>query len=328
MRLHPQLELFRPDTERPLVLGLGNFDGVHLGHQALIKRVVAYARKIRGVPALFTFPEHPQKTLQPDFKPDLLSSLDQRLFLFEPMEITDVFLIPFTASFSEIRAEDFVQKILCEKLNVKAVFMGQNARFGHKRAGNIDLMEALSLKMGFHFEKIEPVLIKGKEVSSSRIRELLLKGKMEEANQCLGHHYSVFGSVMHGSGRGHDLGFPTANLDAGDCLLPPEGVYPVHVRQIEIHRRKMTSYEEFSAKADSLWKQGVLNYGTRPTFEQSKVPIAEVFILNWQGDLYGKCLECMFYPRIRKEQSFAGKDDLVNQIQKDIGQAKAFFTKI
>ncbi|MBI3316721.1 MAG: riboflavin biosynthesis protein RibF [Candidatus Omnitrophica bacterium] len=326
MRLHRRPEISRSESERPLLLGLGNFDGVHLGHQALVKRVIASARGLKGLPALFTFPEHPQKILKPGFLPSLVTGLDQKLFLLEQMGITDVFLIAFTKAFSEISAKDFIRQWLVEKLNVQTVFMGARARFGYQRMGDAKFMEAESHRLGFSFEKIEPIRIRGKEVSSSRIREFLKKGKLRAVEEYLGRSYSVFGSVVKGSGRGRDLGFPTANLDTGDCLLPPEGVYPVRVRALKIKRKMISEgLEDFSAEPQGAWKEGVLNFGKRPTFEKAKRSVAEVFLLNWQGDLYGQTLEIVFYPQIREEKAFLNQETLIRQIEQDIEQARDYF---
>lgn len=319
---------FSPKPRAPLVVGLGNFDGMHLGHQALLKRVVEKARKTHGKAALFTFREHPQGILHPEKPLELLTGLEQRLSLFEQYGIDLCFLKTFTLRFSTMEAEDFVRKIILQKLGTREICLGTNAHFGHDRKGNASFMRLLAERWGFRFEEIPPVKRGGEFVSSSRIRKLIKGGHLGEAADCLGRPFGIFAAVVPGSGRGKQLGFPTANLDTGNAVLPPCGVYPVSLRRLKIQQEagRKRGTQEFHASCPGKWLWGILNYGHRPTFRKgTPKPVAEVFIFDFKGDLYGKMLEVVFYPRLREEETFPNREVLKHQITQDILRARDYF---
>lgn len=310
MQLFSSIEKFPQKPGQPLVLALGFFDGLHLGHQKILKRVKESARS-KALSAVFTFENHPQTVLNPSAPaPVMITSPEQKRALLEKAGIDICFSVPFTEAFSKMDAEVFVKDILMKRLKVKKICLGYNAHFGQGRKGNPELMRQLAPKFGFEFEEIGPVNVKGEPVSSSRIRKLIQSGDMALAAECLGRPYAVLGQVVKGDGRGAQIGFPTANLETQASLLPPEGVYPVQVRE----EGKKTQY------------QGVLNYGRRPTFKKGEVkPVLEVFLLDYRGDLYGAALEVRFHPRIREERTFSGVDELRAQIAKDVESARRYF---
>ena len=327
MQVLTDLAAFQKESERPLVLGLGNFDGVHLGHQALLKKVVEKSKKYSAHPAVFTFSEHPQAVLQPDSKLELLTQNEHKLFLLQEIGIRVCFLIHFTQEFSQMQPEDFIKKIFVEKLDVKAVCLGYNARFGRARKGGADLMKKMAQECGFDFEEVGPVRVENEVVSSSIIRNLISAGDFEKAAKFLGRPFSLLSRVTKGSGRGAQIGFPTANLETQNLILPEQGVYPVKVHPVSIAKEAITPHQfKFNAQADSRWREGVLNYGKRPTFDSKTTQsVAEVFILDFQEDLYDKTLEVVFYPKLRSEKKFESVESLKQQIQQDIARAREFF---
>lgn len=323
MKVLESFEPFTPDASRPLFLTLGNFDGVHRGHQAILKRVMHQAEEKGGQTALITFREHPQAVLHPERKPSLLNTQEHKLFLLEEAGLDICFYLPFTREFSEMGAESFVNEILVKKLQIAKIFLGENARFGKDRAGDTTLMSRLAVKSGFHFEQVASVLIGGDRVSSSRIRTLASKGELEDAQMCLGRPYSIFSEVVHGDGRGAGLGFPTANLKIDVEVIPPDGVYAVQVREITVKSGE-ASADEKRFQAGS-WQAGVLNYGKRPTFHHKRgAPrVAEVFIMEpVLESLYGRHVEVAFTKKIREEKAFPGVEELKLQIAKDIETAR------
>lgn len=313
---------YQPKTIKPLVLTLGNFDGVHLGHQKILKRVVESAKILNWIPAAFTFSNHPQSVLRPDLAPfTQIYSLEQKLFLLKQIGIEICFLISFTKEFAALEAEDFVPHILIEKLRMKKMCLGYNAHFGHERKGNPVLMKTLTGRLDFEFEEIGPVAVLEQVVSSSRVRTLLKDANLEEVKACLGRPYSVFGKVVSGDGRGKALGFPTANLDTGfECLLPA-GVYPVEAVEWTFG----PSADYMNAKTTGWHLKGVLNYGQRPTFGGKGPKLMEAHFLDYKGDLYGKNLEIIFHPKLRPEKHFQDSDGLKEQMGRDVQMARQFF---
>lgn len=331
MLVHREIENFSPSPARPLFLAIGNFDGVHLGHQNILRRVAEDAKRCNGTAAVFTFPEHPQKILHTGQGPLLLSPVEQKIFLLEKFGIEVCFLQSFTEAFSKLEAEDFVQKILCGYLKVKKVYMGYNARFGHGRKGDGDLMRTLAEQYGFEFEKAAPVEITGNPVSSSRIRWLVEAGEFEKAAECLGRPWSFFAKVIHGQGHGAGLGYPTANFDMSGRVLPPLGVYPMAVRKLDVREKKQGDAFFLEINPEGSWMMSAANCGYRPTIHpEAKEIVLESFILDQPGiELYGSTLEVLFYPRLRGERAFSTKEELQKQISCDIeavrDRFKAFF---
>ncbi|MDP3919304.1 MAG: riboflavin biosynthesis protein RibF [Candidatus Omnitrophota bacterium] len=327
MQILSNIDSYQRSSDCPLILAIGNFDGVHLGHQLILKRVTQRAHYLRGKAAVLTFVEHPQRVLHPGSKPLMLNSLEQRLWLLKKTGLDICFLIHFTESFSQQEPADFVKNVLVDQLGVCELYLGSNARFGKNRVGDASLMQKIASKLDFAFEEVGPVMVGEEVVSSSRIRELVREGQIEKASAFLGRLMTILGMVVAGDGRGRELGFPTANLKIRSDVLPPEGVYPVLARPVELSiEDSCAEASKLHAKREPTWHQGLLNYGRRPTFKEGESgAIAEVFILDFEGDLYGQTLELCLFDRLRPEKAFSGAEDLKTQISADVLECRNFF---
>lgn len=297
------------NISRPTVLTMGVFDGLHLGHQLIMKTVVERAKEINATPTVITFNPHPRAVLFPESAPPLLQTLDQRINAFSVLGIEQTIVIPFTKEFSQQPAEDFLRDVVHERLQAKEVYLGQGFFFGKDRAGNIDLLRSVSHELGFFADEIGEVKLRGVRISSSKIRRLLLEGRVNPVRRMLGRPYGVEGQVIHGAQRGRKLGFPTANLQPQNRVIPKSGVYIT------------------STLINDQWRQSVTNIGIRPTFENDTEPSVETFVLNWDGDLYGDVVRIRFLHRLRAEKKFSSIDELTTQIQKDINRAENYFQR-
>lgn len=291
----------------PCVLTLGVFDGLHLGHQQIIRTVVDRAKQIGAVPTAITFDPHPRAVLHPESAPPLLQTLDQRLSYLEFLGIEQTIVIAFSRDFASQSAEEFIRDTLHERLRAKEIYLGQGFAFGKGRSGNIELLKKLSDELGFYADEVAEVKLRGQRISSSRIREELLAGRVNIARRMLGRPYGVEGVVVRGDRRGHTIGFPTANLQAHNRVIPRYGVYAT------------------AALIDGHWRKSVTNIGVRPTFGGGNEPSVESFVLDFDGDLYGTALRVRFLHRIRNERKFSGIDELKAQIYKDVGLATDYF---
>ena len=285
------------------MLTLGNFDGVHLGHQAIFAKVVERAGEINGTSIAFTFEPHPLKVLAPERSPRLLNTFHGKMKLFEAAGIEIVICANFTRAFADQNPEDFAREVLSEKIGVREVYVGYDYAFGRGREGSIESLRKMGQVLGFAVGIVEPVKVGGFVVSSSLVRDRISGGRVEAAAELLGRHYAIEGEVVHGSHRGHTLGFPTANLHTANELLPEFGVYAVLV---EVDGRRL---------------KGVASIGVRPTFDSGPVSI-EVYIFEFDNDLYGRQMEISFVSRLRGEEKFEDIDSLVRQIHKDVSDAK------
>lgn len=285
------------------VITLGNFDGLHLGHQELLKMVIKRAREAEALSLVVTFRPHPLKILAPEKCPPLISIYEEKIKLFERLGIDVLVKIPFTLSFSSMTAEDFVKDILCARLGAKEIFVGYNYRFGKGREGNIQTLKALGDKFGFTVREVEQVSLNGEVVSSTKIRHLLKDGEVQHAARLLGRHYAITGVVMKGDGRGKGLGFPTANIAPKHSIIPADGVYAVRL-----------------FVRDKLY-DGIANIGLRPTFRKKTLTI-EVHVFDFDEDIYGEEISLYFIGRIREERKFRNADELVLQIKNDLETAK------
>lgn len=331
MRVWTRLEKYRANSRRPLVLALGNFDGVHLGHQRILRTVVERAREQKGLAAVFTFLQHPQRVLHHSQDPPLLSSPQHRLLLFHELGVEVCFLLHFTLRFSQTSPTDFVVDWLVKRLRVKEVHLGYNAHFGCGRKGDSVLMKELAQRHNFGFFEAESVQVNGEFVSSSLIRRLVASGDLIRVRQLLGRPFSIFATVVRGKHRGRVLGFPTANLKLHSEILPPHGVYPVEVRQSRFHLRPIVPRNEFEFVQEKAgcWRQGILNYGVRPTFESSFAPpVPEVHLFDFEGNLYGETIEVLFHPGLREEKRFRDAAEFRQAVQEDIAVAREYFLSI
>ena len=292
---------------RPTVLTLGVFDGLHLGHQRIMRKVVERARAIDAVPTAITFDPHPRAVLHPESAPPLLQTLDQRLATLDMLGIRQAILIPFTREFAGQPAEDFLSDIIHDRLQAREVYLGKGFAFGKNRGGNIDLLRKMSRDLGFVAEEVEEVQLRGQRISSSRIRELLDDGRVNLVRRMLGRPYGVEGLVVHGNHRGRTIGFPTANLKPHNRVIPRYGVYAT------------------ATLLGGEWRRSITNIGIRPTFESDYEPSIETHIFDFDGDLYGDVLRVRFLRRIRDEKKFGGVDELKAQIEIDSQSARNYF---
>ena len=289
---------------RPIV-SLGNFDGVHLGHRAILTKVVTEAKALQGTALVLTFHPHPLTVLRPNSPLPLILSLREKLLLLRSLEIQGVILQRFSQAFSQLTAEEFVRRYLVDILHVEKVIIGHNVSFGHRRSGSAETLVQFGKQLGFAVEVIGPVVVEGREVSSSAVRTLLGAGNMHEVTSLLGCPYSVSGRVEKGFQRGRTIGFPTANLRPRTDLLLPNGVYAVTVDVDE-----------------ETTVPGVANVGMNPTFGNNRRTI-EAHLFDFSADLYGKRLRVSFVEHIREERKFPSVPELVRQIQEDANRARA-----
>ncbi len=298
------------DKFKDIIVGLGNFDGIHFGHQRLIGDLVAKARAVGGTPAVFTFVPHPLAVLNPQGAPPLILPPDVKRDMFATLGVEVLLWIPFSPEFARLSPEDFIKQVLHEQLAVRAVLVGYNYTFGYKGQGTPELLKEYGEKLGFDVEVLQPVSIEGQPVSSTLIRSLLADGEISEARKYLGYSPVTEGTVVYGERRGNTLGFPTANIDVDhNLLVPANGVYSVKV-DVDGHN----------------WG-GVANIGVKPTFHNNSfVRNIEVHLLDFSGDLYGKVIKVYFIRRLRNEKKFNTVGELIEQIQKDIYEARTDLT--
>ncbi len=295
-----------------LVMALGNFDGVHMGHRELIRETVDMAHELAGVPGIFTFYPHPLKVLNPEQAPPMLLPVEEKINLMGQLGAEVMLLATFNRDFAALPPKEFVQQVLCQSLQVAGVVIGYNYSFGCGGTGTPELLTGLGKEYGFSVKVVSPVEVAGEVVSSTLIRELLLQGEVKKAATFLGYCPFLKGKVVHGEKRGRQLGFPTANLDLPeDILVPANGVYAVEVVMGE---------ERFS---------GVANIGVKPTFHRdSRRRNVEVFVFDFQRDIYDREIEVIFLERIRGEKAFNSSDELLNQIKADIEKARSILNQL
>ena len=283
------------------VVTIGNFDGVHLGHQALLQRTLQCASEMDASPCVFTLDPPPMRLLRPETCTPRLQTLPEKAATLRDLGVEAIVVERFNAAFADLSAEGFARDILGRRLQAKAVVVGWNFRFGKGRQGTVADLERW---LGIPVYNVEPVLVDGVAVSSSRIRAAIQAGELGQARRLLGRRYAIRGVVEQGSARGRTLGFPTANVNVAGRLLPPHGVYAV-----------------LATLPDGEVKKAVANLGERPTFGQHP-PNLEVHLLDWSGDLYGQPLTVTMTERLRDEQTFANPSALREQIEVDIARAR------
>lgn len=289
------------------VAAIGIFDGVHKGHQLLIRRMVASARRKKSKSLVITFHPHPVEVLHHK-KVSYLVSLPQRLELIKNLGVDIAVVIKFTERFSRLHPEEFVKKYLADRLGVKKVFVGDDFRFGQNRSGDVGSFEQMGKKFGFLVKHMRPLKKITDKISSSSLRELISNGSLQDAASMLGRNISVSGKVIHGSARGKKLGYPTANIKIDSGILPPQGVYAVRV---------MLNKRVF---------QGMVNIGSRPSFaDQNPGVHFEVHILNFRKNIYGHSIKVEFLKKIREEQKFSSLDALISQIRSDENFTREYF---
>ena len=299
------------EADRGCVLSIGNFDGVHLGHQALLAAVVERARDLGRPASVYTFDPHPRRVLGPGRGPPLLMSWEQLELELAERGVDVLVRERFTAEFATQSPEVFLSEVIHARISPAELFIGRDFHFGKGRRGSGETLGQLGPDLGIRVVIIPQVRVAAGDVSSTRIREALLAGAVEDAALCLGRPYTVWGRVVHGDHRGRTIGFPTVNLELENELVPDHGVYATSVRVFEGDRL-----------AKRVW-HSVTNVGTRPTFEPGRV-LTEAHLLDFEGDLYGQRLALSFVRRIRDERRFPDVDSLVAQIREDAERARVW----
>ncbi|HUC97765.1 MAG TPA: bifunctional riboflavin kinase/FAD synthetase [Candidatus Polarisedimenticolaceae bacterium] len=308
------MEVFRdienfPRPELKTVVTMGNFDGIHLGHQALVGNSVAEAKQGRTKSVVFTFEPHPLKLLAPERAPQMILSHQDKMDMLQTLGVDAVIVQTFDRRFASIGAEDFVRRYLLERLNLSKIWLGRDLRFGRARQGDAEDLIRWGIELGFRVGIVEPILVQGKRISSSRIRQLIQQGRLDEAQPMLGRYHFVSGRVVSGHHRGRNMGFPTANLAAITELLPQDGIYAT-ILELQ----------------DQRWLS-VSSVGYNPTFGEGSRSI-EAYILDFAGDIYGEAVKLNFVQRIREERMFAQIEDLVTQMHEDVQAARAIFDQL
>jgi len=291
------------------VATIGNFDGHHIGHKTLLDIVVRTARCVQGSALAVTFDPHPVKILAPQAELRFLTSYDEKLARFEEAGIDEVVFLEFSKAFAKLSPDDFAEQVLHDGLQLKEIFVGQQFAFGHKRAGTIADLIALGHRFGFHVHPVSPVVAAGAVVSSTRIRQLIHQGKVDQAAALLGRQYAIGGVVLPGAHRGQTLGWPTANLRLPtDRVVPPDGVYATV----------------------TLWNQSrydsVAYIGTRPTFDAG-ARLLEVYLLDASPELYGQSISVEFVDRVRGDIHFDAGEALSRQISLDVERARGLLRR-
>jgi len=293
-------------TDRSVVT-LGVYDGLHLGHQAIVRTVVERALLIDAAPTLITFDPHPRQVLRPDTAPPLLQTFNQKMEGLKLLGIRQVIVLEFNSELAALSAEEFVERYIVDRLRASEVYLGKGFAFGNQRRGNIDLLRQLSEKYGFIADEVPEVQLRGLRISSTMIRRLLKAGRVNLARRMLGRGYGIEGEVVRGDGIGGRLLFPTANISVQNRVLPADGVYVT------------------LCLVDGVWRRSVTNIGRRPTIGGDDQTRVETNILDFDGDLYGRTIRVRLLHRLRGEKKFNGIDELRAQIEHDRNRARRYF---
>jgi riboflavin kinase/FMN adenylyltransferase len=292
------------------VMTIGNFDGVHLAHQAIIRKVIGEARTANCKAIVMTFEPHPQQVLHPERKPFyLITTLEEKISVLESLGVDDAVVVPFTSEFSQTTAAEFAQRVICDAIHPVNVMIGHDYTFGRGKEGKPEYLRALGKTCGFGVEVIGAVEMEGGIVSSTRVRNAIQAGDVSLAARLLGRPYSLGGHVVEGDRRGRDIGFPTANIAPEKLLIPLRGVYAAFVD---------VNGERFRA---------AVNIGFNPTFTDQENLSIEAHLLDFKGHLYGRKLVLSFVERIRDEQKFKSLEALVSQIAKDVEQTRKILSR-
>lgn len=298
-----------PRLRSDAVVTVGNFDGVHRGHQNLVRQVVGRARAVGGEAWAVTFHPHPGKVLTPDHAPPLLTTFEQRLELLAAFELDATLVLPFTRELARLSPREFVGDVLNRALAARLVYVGPNFRFGHRQAGDVAVLGELAREFGFAVEVLPPIVLRGQIVSSTLIRHLVAEGQVERAARLLGRLFALTGAVQPGAGRGRQIGVPTLNLAPEQECLPAGGVY---ITETLLGRRAYPS---------------ATNVGMRPTFDGERL-VVESHLIGFEERVTEGLLETRFYRRLRAEAKFASPGALRRQIQCDLERTQRFFDRL
>jgi len=308
VKIHRDLNSFHAINP---VLTIGTFDGVHLGHRKIIAALHDRAKSINGESVIFTFDPHPRKVVAPDEASlRLLTTLDEKIALFEQSGIDHLIIYPFTLEFSRLTYEEFVEIVLVGQIHLKFLVVGYDHRFGRDREGNFEFLQKCAARFDFQIEKMDALLMNEASVSSTKIRDAIQQGDFQTANACLGYPFSLHGTVVEGQKLGRQIQFPTANIEASDPdkIIPGYGVYAVQV------------------KVQGKSNQGMLNIGSRPTVNHNADHrTVEVHIFNFDADIYGEPIEVVFFQKLREEQKFPSIELLKDQLAQDRTNTLAWF---
>lgn len=308
------MEIFRHIDDHRLkltrsIVTMGNFDGLHLGHQCLIRNAVEEAHRL-GIPSVvLTFEPHPLKVLAPERAPKLILAHKDKMQLLQSFGIDVVVIQTFDVSFADLPAGTFVRNFLIDRLHIEKIWVGTDFRFGQGRKGAISDLVRWGDEFGFKVGAVDPILVGGVRVGSSKIRRLVEEGRVDEAERMLGRYHFISGKVVTGHQRGRGLGFPTANISTRTEVIPLDGIYATIIEIGTKHRRSVS------------------NIGVNPTFGTGPRTI-ESFILDFDQDIYGEALRLYFVKRIRSEKTFASAEQLVEQMYDDVKRARAIFDRL
>jgi len=292
----------------PVALTIGNFDGMHIGHQAMLTRLAESAKSRRFVSCVLTFEPHPREFFSPSSAPARLSNLREKLEAFASLGVQRTHICRFNHSFSKLTAREFIERVVCRGLNAKWLLVGEDFRFGSKRAGDLTLLRDAGKELGFEVSVMPSVMIKGQRVSSTMVRDALAEGNLEKARELLGKSYCMSGRVVHGDKTGRRIGFPTANIKIKHPRPPLGGIFAVEIAGIS----------ERSLK-------GVASLGVRPTVKDNGVPLLEVHVFDFDREIYGRHVRVKFVHKLRDEEKYSDVDSLTQQISLDVEKAKEYF---
>ena len=294
---------------RESIVTVGVFDGLHIGHQAVIQQVLTQSEKFNLASLVLTFDPPPLAFLAPERCPPTLTTLSKKIEILGQLGVDGVVFARFDAYLQQMSPDAFVQQVLLQRLHAKQVIIGYDWQFGKGRSGNAEALRQLGDQYQFSVMIVGPVQLHGMPVHSTRVREAIAGGNLNLVSDLLGRRYSIMGEIVLGDGRGRQIGFPTANIDAGNQMLPPSGVYAIQV------------------KLEGRMLNGVMNMGTRPTFDGEEFQI-ETHLFDFEQMVYGKKMEIFFIEKIRDERRFPNPEILVNQIKQDVATAKAILNQM
>jgi riboflavin kinase / FMN adenylyltransferase len=305
-----------PQIVRGGAVAIGNFDGVHLGHARLVGRLHAMAAAIAGPAVVFTFDPPPTRILRPDAAPEPLVWIERKVELLAELGVDAVWVYPTDRALLEMEAREFFDRMVRRRLDARAMVEGPNFFFGRRRSGNVDVLRQFCAEAGMPFEAAGPIEVGGQMVSSSRIREAIMAGQVEEARAMLGRPHRIRGVAIHGSGRGAAIGFPTANLEGIDTLLPAEGIYAARAY---IRPTPCAVADGTRSVPATIICPAAVNIGPNPTFGEGRLKI-EAHLVGFQGDLYDRPMEIDFLARLREIKRFPSVDALLVQIAADVAR--------
>ncbi len=298
-----------PDkAQAPVALTIGNFDGIHLGHRAMLTRLAESSRSRSLVSCVLTFEPHPREFFTPSSAPARLSNLREKLEAFASLGIERTHICRFNRSFADLSAQEFIERVVCRGLNAKWLLVGNDFRFGSKRAGDLAMLQTAGKKFAFEVSIIPNIMLNEQRVSSTMVRDALALGDLERARELLGKAYSISGRVVHGDKTGRKIGYPTANIRIKHPRPPLGGIFAVEIAGISEHPLK-----------------GVASLGVRPTVKDNDTPLLEVYVLDFDREIYGQHVQVNFLHRLRNEEKYSDLEALTRQIAVDVEKAKDYF---